>query len=113
MAAFSDPLIGEAVRSVYVDPGHPWTVAELAAMAYMARSSFTARFRALTGESPRALVLALRMRVAARELRSSARTLASIGEELGYSSEAAFSRAFKRAIGVAPGVWRVDAQTLH
>jgi AraC-like DNA-binding protein len=106
LAAFADPLIGEAVRAVHADPGRRWTVAELAGIAHMATSSFAARFRALTGEGPLAHVLSLRMRVAAAEIRTTNRTIAAIGQELGYSSEASFSRAFKRSVGVAPGRWR-------
>jgi AraC-like DNA-binding protein len=109
LAAFADPLIGAAVQAMHADPRHPWTVAELAEAAHLARSSFSARYRAATGESPLAHVLRLRMRVAARELRTSDRSLVTIAQDLGYSSQAAFSRAFKRATGVTPGQWRAEA----
>jgi AraC-like DNA-binding protein len=110
LAALADPVIGPAVHAMHADPGRPWTVTELAKLAHLTRSSFSARYRTLTGEAPLAHVLRLRMRVAAREVRAGDRSIAAIARELGYSSDASFSRAFKRTTGLAPGRFRADAQ---
>jgi AraC-like DNA-binding protein len=110
LAASADPVIGPAMHAMHADPGRPWTVAALARMVHLTRSSFSARYRSLTGEAPLGHVLRLRMRVAARELRAGDRSITAIARELGYSSDASFSRAFKRATGLAPGHFRANAR---
>jgi AraC-like DNA-binding protein len=105
VAGLRDPLLGRALASLHADPGAPWTLASLADEAGMSRSAFAERFRMRLGEPPMAYVTAWRMDVAARLLRAEDLPLARVAERVGYQSEAAFHRAFRRAHGVTPGVF--------
>jgi AraC-like DNA-binding protein len=102
LAALRDPQIGAALTLIHQAPARRWTVAELAAAAGMSRSSFALRFRALVGLPPLDYLVRWRIQLAARALRSTDRTVAAIGAGLGYSSESAFSNAFKRVRGQPP-----------
>jgi len=103
LGAFRDKQIGHAIAAIHRDPAQEWTVESLADVAAMSRSAFAARFKELVGESPMQYVAGWRMRVAAMWLREDDATVADLANRLGYQSEAAFSRAFKRVMGVAPG----------
>ena len=103
LGAFRDKQIGHAIAAIHRDPAQEWTVESLADVAAMSRSAFAARFKELVGEPPMEYVTGWRMRVAAMWLREDGATVADLANRLGYQSEAAFSRAFKRVIGVAPG----------
>ena len=103
---FRDAEIAPAVRAIHERPEHAWTLGELARLTAMSRSTFAARFRALTGDSPIRYATRCRLARAAQRLRSSTATVAEIAREAGYESEFSFSRAFKRAFGVAPGAYR-------
>ncbi len=103
LAALRDEQIGRALVLIHREPGHPWTVASLAAAVHMSRSAFAARFTELVGQPAVEYLTGWRMQLARRLLRESAMPLAEIAERAGYGSEAAFSRAFKREFGVAPG----------
>lgn len=103
LGALRDPQIGQAVALIHRSPERDWTVADLAATVAMSRSAFAARFRALTGEGPMQYVTRWRMHVATDLLRDEQLTVARVGERLGYGSEAAFSRAYKRTTGTAAG----------
>ncbi|MEQ6901899.1 AraC family transcriptional regulator [Nocardioides sp. YIM 152588] len=105
VAGLRDPLLGRALAAFHADPGAPWTLASLAAGAGMSRSAFAARFRDLLGEPPMAYVTAWRMDVAARLVAEEDLPLARVAERVGYRSEAAFNRAFRRAHGVTPGTF--------
>lgn len=107
LAALRDERIGAALHAMHADPARRWTLAELAALAHLSRSAFTARFRALVGTSPLDHLLAVRMHAAGRELRASAVPVGVVGARAGYGSDAAFSNAFKRVMGVAPSAWRL------
>ena len=85
----------------------------MAAEAAMSRSAFTARFTQLVGESPMAHVGRMRMRAARDRLRDRCTTIAELADAFGYRSEAAFRRAFKRMLGVAPGAVRRDRSIRH
>jgi AraC-like DNA-binding protein len=102
--------IAPAVRAIHERPEFAWTLGELAALASMSRSAFAARFRTLTGDSPIRYVTRCRLIRAARRLRTSDAPLTEIADLAGYESEFSFSRAFKRAFGVAPGVYRSQDQ---
>lgn len=106
LGALRDEQIGRAIALVHRSPERPWTVAELAEEVGMSRSAFSARFSELVGESPMRYVTRWRMHVALSWLRESEVTLADVAFRLGYQSEAAFSRAFKRFVGVSPGTAR-------
>jgi AraC-like DNA-binding protein len=106
LGALRDPAIGKAIALVQADPSYPWTVALLASRLAMSRSAFAARFTELVGEPAMQYVTAWRMQVAYAALRGGAKSVGPLSRELGYRSEAAFARAFKRVIGVAPGAVR-------
>jgi AraC-like DNA-binding protein len=104
--ALRDPQLGPVISAIHRDPGRTWTVESLAAVARVSRSAFSARFTDQVGISPRRYVAQLRMRLAVRQLKSRRQSLAQIAVDLGYQSEAAFARAFKRICGEAPGAVR-------
>lgn len=106
LGALQDPQIGSAIVRIHRDPARDWTVAALAGELAMSRSAFSARFTALVGESVMAYVTRWRMHVAVSALREEGATVAELAARLGYRSEAAFARAFKRVIGLPPGVVR-------
>lgn len=106
LAALSDPQLARALSAVHGEPARPWTAELLARQAGMSRSAFFARFTERVGEPPAAYVTRWRMTVARSKLRAGGNSMATIADAVGYSSEAAFSKAFKRAIGVPPSVWR-------
>jgi AraC-like DNA-binding protein len=106
LAALRDPQIGAALTLIHQDPARRWTVAELAAAAGLSRSSFALRFRTLVGLPPLDYLVRWRIQLAARALRSTDRTVAVIGAGLGYTSESAFSNAFKRVRGQPPSRYR-------
>ncbi len=105
VAALRDPRLGAALDAVHADAAAPWTLASLAAHAHLSRSAFAARFADLVGEPPMAYVTAWRMDLAARLVRETDWSLARVAERVGYRSEAAFNRAFRRAHGVTPGAF--------
>lgn len=114
LCALRDAQISRVLMAVHAAPAAPWTVAALAAEAGMSRSAFAVRFRALVGEPPLQYVTRWRMHEAARLLRSEPATLAEIAERVGYASEAAFGRVFKRYLNRAPGRYRRQARAgLH
>ena len=106
LGALADPRIGRAVTLIHRDPARAWTVAALAAEVPMSRSAFAARFTALVGEPALAYVTRRRMHLALERLRDDGAGVAEVAGGLGYRSEAAFSRAFKRVVGVSPGAAR-------
>jgi len=107
IAALQDPQIHEALERIHSDPARSWSLRELAASAKMSRSAFAARFRDLAGQTPMQYVTAWRMQRAAHHLRAGARPVAAVAALAGYESEATFSRAFRRHVGVRPGEYRV------
>jgi AraC-like DNA-binding protein len=109
--ALFDPTVGGALSLIHTDPGREWTLDTLARATGTPRATLTRRFAALTGQSPMAYVTSWRMAVAARMLREGDATLRRIAQEVGYDSEFAFARAFKRTTGQAPGQYRKHAQT--
>ena len=109
LSALRDGQVGQALIAIHREPGREWTVESLAHEAGMSRSAFSARFTRLVGETALRYVTQWRMRLARIHLRETSEPLSVVAERVGYESEAAFSRAFKRAFGVPPGsVRRVD-----
>ncbi|MGQ7848089.1 cupin domain-containing protein [Granulosicoccus sp. 3-233] len=106
IAALHDPGIGKALSLMHRQPEHDWHVESLAHEIGMSRSGFSARFTAMVGESVKQYLTTLRMQLAHRELRETSDSLARIAERVGYQSEQAFNRAFKREVGVSPGAVR-------
>jgi AraC-like DNA-binding protein len=105
-SVFRDPAITAALTAMHDDPARQWTVEELGARAGMSRATFSRRFTALVGEPPLTYLTRWRMITAARRLRETDAGLATIAREVGYASEYAFAKAFKRAHGAAPGHYR-------
>jgi AraC-like DNA-binding protein len=106
LRALVTPKIGEALGMIHADPSVEWSVAMLAARVGMSRSAFAERFAEVVGETPIQYLIRWRAQKAAGLLRSGDRSIAEIATAVGYQSEVAFAKAFKRAIGVAPGAYR-------
>jgi AraC family transcriptional regulator, alkane utilization regulator len=105
-AALNDPIVGRALQAVHHEPARRWTVDDLAREACSSRTVLAERFNALMGQAPIEYVTGWRMQLAAERIRSSSESLSAIAADVGYESEAAFNRAFKRVTGVTPGRWR-------
>lgn len=105
--ALRDPRLGRAIAAMHREPGRDWTVAGLAAAAGTSRSVFAERFLAATGMTPLRYVIELRMRLAAQWIGRDRMPIDVAAARLGYGSQAAFSRAFKRVRGHPPGALRV------
>jgi len=106
LAGLRDPQIGMALQLIHGRPGNDWSVETLAREAGMSRSVFMHRFTGFTGEPPMQYVARWRMQLAARRLENPMVSIAQAAAEVGYESEAAFNRAFKKLVGVPPGTWR-------
>lgn len=104
--ALWDRQIGPVIVAIHRDPGRTWSLETLAGIARVSRSTFSARFTDRVGISPARYIVQLRMRLAVRRLKSGKSSLAQIAADLGYQSEGAFARAFKRMFGGPPGAVR-------
>ena len=109
LRALRDKQIGRAIALIHRDPARDWTVASLAAAVGMSRSAFAARFTELVGEPAMQYLLRWKMHAALKWLKESDATISQLAARLGYESEAAFSRAFKRLMGISPGAARKQA----
>jgi AraC-like DNA-binding protein len=107
LAALRDPVIARALALLHSRPAHAWTAEELAGVVGLSRSAFAERFTTLIGQPPIQYLTQWRLQLAAQRLRGGREPLARIAAEIGYDSEAAFSRAFKRQFGAPPAAWRV------
>ena len=106
LAGVRDPHVGRALALLHGDPGHAWTVEELARGAALSRSALAERFAGLVGEPPMQYLTRWRLALAAQALRTAGDPIARVADRSGYESMAAFSRAFKREFGVPPAAWR-------
>ena len=106
LAAQRDPVVGRGMVLLHADPARDWTVAKLAAEAGVSRSVLADRFKRVLGQSPMRYLAYWRLQIGAHLLATTEMPLARLAGSTGYESEAAFSRAFKRRLGVPPGVWR-------
>jgi AraC-like DNA-binding protein len=106
LAGLRDGVVGRALTLVHAQPGRAWTLAELAHESGASRTNLVKRFTLLVGQPPMQYLTQWRMQVAANLLAQGGAKVAPIGCGVGYDSEAAFSRAFKKATGLAPGAWR-------
>ena len=106
LGALQDRQIGHAIALVHREPAHPWTVESLASEVAMSRSAFAARFTELVGEPAMHYLARWRMHVALTWLKEEDAPVSEMASRLGYESEAAFSRAFKRFLGFPPGAVR-------
>ena len=106
LAALKDKQIGKALTMMHQHPERDWSVDSLASAVGMSRSGFSARFTKMVGDSAKSYLTHWRMQLARARLRQDDIPLAVLAEELGYQSEAAFAKAFKRVVGIAPGSLR-------
>jgi AraC-like DNA-binding protein len=105
-AALNDPIVGRALQSVHGASARRWTLDDLAREAGTSRTVLAERFNTVLGQAPIEYVTSWRMQLAAERIHNSKDSLATIAADVGYESEAAFNRAFKRVTGVTPGRWR-------
>jgi AraC-like DNA-binding protein len=106
LRATTDPAIAPALRLMHGDTGRQWQLDELAEAAGMSRTTFAVRFKAAAGVAPLAYLTAWRMHLAERAFRDENAPVAELAERLGYTSESAFSNAFKRVTGSSPRSFR-------
>jgi AraC-like DNA-binding protein len=106
LSGLRDPAVGHALALLHERPAYAWTLKELARQTGMSRSVLADRFMQLVGHPPMQYLTRWRMQLAARLLSDGAKKIAAVGQDVGYASEAAFSRTFKRIAGVSPAAWR-------
>jgi len=106
IAGLRDRYVGRALSLLHEQPAHPWTVEELARKVGLSRSALGERFNTLIGAPPMQYLTRWRTALAARQLRESKVPIARVATDVGYESEAAFNRAFKREFGLPPATWR-------
>jgi AraC-like DNA-binding protein len=101
-----DAVIGDAITAIHANPGHPWNVQRLAAKSNLSRSAFSERFARMVGQPPAAYITQVRLERAADLLRHTTEAISAIASDVGYDSEAAFSRVFSKRYGMPPSRWR-------
>ncbi len=106
LAGLGDRIVGAALNAMHARPTHPWTLEELAREAGTSRSVLAERFQQLVGSSPMQYLTQWRMMLAANILSRSNAPLARVAEDVGYQTDTAFSRAFRREFGAPPATWR-------
>jgi AraC-like DNA-binding protein len=106
LAGLRDPFIGKALSLIHARPAHTWTLEELARLIGQSRSVLAERFADIVGIPPMHYLSNWRMQIAAELLTNGSMSLSEIAAEVGYESDSAFSRAFKKMTGVAPSAWR-------
>lgn len=113
LRAIFDAQLGAALKAIHENVDAPWTVESLAAAANMSRSAFASRFKELLGQTPLEYVTEWRMQKAVQLLKSEDKKLADVAQSVGYESDAAFSKAFKRSLGLSPGEYRRNGGQAH
>jgi AraC-like DNA-binding protein len=113
LAGARDPEVGKALALMHRNPAHLWTIASLAKEAGVSRSVLAERFRRYLNESPMAYLTRWRLQLGAQMLASTSHSVAQIAPEVGYESEAAFNRAFKRQFTVPPARFRSQSRSAH
>jgi transcriptional regulator GlxA family with amidase domain len=109
LAALHDPVVGPALVALHAEPARKWTAEELAWQAACSRSTLNERFSRLVGRAPMQYLSDWRLHLAAGLLRDTTLGVAEVAYRVGYESEEAFNRAFKRAMGSPPAQWRRNA----
>ena len=112
LAGLNDVHVGKALRLMHANPAQNWTVSDLAREAAISRSALAGRFTDLIGESPMRYLARWRVQLAKQMLRDGDSSIAEIAVRVGYESEAAFNRAFKRGTGSPPATWRKSAASV-
>jgi transcriptional regulator GlxA family with amidase domain len=111
LAGLRDPHVARALALFHGNVARPWTVDDVGREVGLSRSALADRFTRLIGHAPMHYLTNWRMQVAAHDLRNTRVSLAQVAESVGYDSEAAFSRAFKKVFGTAPATWRRQGTT--
>lgn len=111
LAALADPQVSKAITAMHRDPSFPWTLQELARHVGMSRTAFAERFRKQVGETPIAYLTRWRMTLAGEKLTHSRDTIAQVAASFGYTSEHAFSTAFRRTMGCSPRRYARESAT--
>ena len=106
LAGLREPFVGRALTALHRSPSHGWTLESLAREVGLSRSALAERFTQLVGQPPMQYLANWRMQLAANVLLSGTDSVAAVAERVGYESEAAFSRAFKKTVGTSPSLWR-------
>jgi len=106
LAGFTDPKLSQAIKAMHASPHYPWVLEELATRAGMSRTSFANRFASRLGTTPIGYLTAWRMLLARRKLTETHEPIIEIAQSVGYQSEAAFSRVFKKTFAIAPATFR-------
>jgi len=106
LAGMRDPVVGRALSLLHQKPAEAWTLEQLGSEAGLSRSSLHERFVHFIGQPPMQYLTCWRMQLATCRLRDTDAKVVDVALDVGYESEAAFSRAFKREVGTAPGTWR-------
>ncbi|MBN3723933.1 AraC family transcriptional regulator [Burkholderia sp. Ac-20379] len=110
LALAARPRLQPALSAMFDAPGHPWSLPELAALCHMSRATFARHFDEAIGRSASDLLTEIRMTMAGRMLAEGGMAVAEIGERVGYRSDAAFQRVFKRQTGLTPAQWRTQSR---
>jgi AraC-like DNA-binding protein len=113
LSGLRDPYVGRALTALHAEPARDWTLEALAQAAALSRSAFAERFNLYVGQPPMQYLANWRMQLATNYLRNGSESIASVANRVGYDSEAAFSRAFKKAVGAPPSEWRTSHVTGH
>ena len=108
LAGLRDSAVGRALTMLHENPAESWTLDTLALRIGMSRSVLAERFARLVGHPPMQYLTYWRMQLAARQLSDGRKKISAIGRDVGYESEAAFSRTFKRVAGISPAAWRAQ-----
>jgi AraC-like DNA-binding protein len=106
LAGLRDRYVGRALALLHAQPAGPWTIEELSSQVGLSRSALHERFVSLIGQPPMQYLTNWRMQLASRLLLEGRATVARVAADVGYDSEAAFARAFKRLVGMPPAAWR-------
>ena len=108
LSGLRDPYVGRALTALHASPARDWTLELLATEAALSRSAFAERFNLFVGQPPMQYLANWRMQLATNYLRNGNESVAAIAGRVGYDSEAAFSRAFKKVVGTPPSEWRTQ-----
>jgi AraC-like DNA-binding protein len=111
LSGLRDQYVGRALMALHGDPARNWTLEALAQEAALSRSTFAERFTQFVGHPPMQYLTHWRMQLATNYLRNGTESVATIANRVGYESEAAFSRAFKKVVGTPPSEWREQRVT--
>ena len=111
LGGLRDPVVGRALARLHAEPARDWTLPELARDVGASRSVLAERFTSFVGHPPMLYLTRWRIQLAASRLAAGAAPVSAVASEVGYESEAAFCRAFKKVTGVTPASWRSRRQS--